>query len=177
MKEGPVHIGPMRRRHLRGVVRIEHDNSSRPWSLGMFLSELRYRETRRYVVAQRGGGVIGFGGLMLVGDDAHITNIAVDEAHRRGGVGSRMLLALARAAVDEGATQMSLEVRVSNKPAQELYRRFGFAPAGVRKNYYAALAEDALVMWASDIDTPAYALRLDAIDAELPADAVVGGVR
>ena len=177
MNGGPVHIGPMRRRHLRGVVRIEQDNSSRPWSLGMFMSELRYRETRRYVVAQRAGAVVGFGGLMLVGDDAHITNIAVDEEHRRSGIASRMLLELARAAVDEGAEQMSLEVRVSNKPAQELYRRFGFAPAGVRKNYYAAIAEDALVMWVNDINTPDYAMRLDAIEAELPADNVLGGVR
>jgi ribosomal-protein-alanine N-acetyltransferase len=177
VNHAPVHIGPMRRRHLRGVVRIEQENSSRPWSLGMFMSELRYRETRRYVVAQRSGLVVGFGGLMLVGDDAHITNIAVDEAHRRSGVASRMLLMLARAAVDEGATQMSLEVRVSNKAAQELYRRFGFVPAGVRKNYYASIAEDALVMWASDINTPAYALRLDAVEATFPADAVMGGVR
>ncbi len=177
MTDLAIHIGPMRRRHLRGVVRIEQANSSRPWSLGMFMSELRARETRRYVVAQRGGSVVGFAGLMLAGDDGHITNLAVDEEHRRNAIASRMLLVLAQAAVDEGATHLSLEVRVSNDAAQALYRRFGFAPAGVRKNYYTDVAEDALVMWASDIATPPYALRLDRIESELPSDTVLEGVR
>lgn len=177
MSDEPIHIGPMRRRHLRGVVRIEQANSSRPWSLGMFMSELRSRETRRYVVAQTSGAVVGFGGLMLNGDDGHITNIAVDDDFRRRSIASQMLLVLARAAVDEGATQLSLEVRVSNAAARALYRRFGFVPAGVRKNYYAALSEDALVMWASDINRPPYARRLDEIETSLPPTAVLEGVR
>ena len=59
---------------------------------------------------------------------------------------------------------------MGNDPAQGLYRRFGFAPVGVRKNYYAETGEDAIIMWVRDIDTPAYAERLDAIEAHLEAN-------
>jgi ribosomal-protein-alanine N-acetyltransferase len=62
-------------------------------------------------------------------------------------------------------SHLTLEVRVSNAPAQELYRRFGFRPAGIRKNYYIETNEDALVMWADDIGTDEYAERLEAIAA------------
>lgn len=172
-----VVIAPMRRRHLRSVVRIEAEASSRAWGIGMFLSELRCRDSRRYVVANVGGSVVGFGGVMFAADDAHITNIAVDPAHRRQAVATRMLLALVRAAVDEGAEHMSLEVRASNTSAQALYRRFGLAPAGARKDYYADPGEDALVMWASDLNTTPYALRLDEIEADLPSETVLEGVR
>jgi ribosomal-protein-alanine N-acetyltransferase len=60
-----------------------------------------------------------------------------------------------------GVRHLSLEVAANNEPAQTLYRRFGFAPVGVRKNYYPVTGEDALVMWAYDIDTPEYAERLE----------------
>lgn len=172
-----VRIGPLRRRHLRSVVRIEQQASPRPWGLGLFLSELRLRDTRRYVVAHDASGVLGFAGLMLAGEDGHITNIAVDEAHRRRRVATRLLLVLAREAVACGAVQMSLEVRTSNTSAQELYRRFGFVPAGVRRNYYAAVGEDALVMWAHDVDHPDFAARLDELEAALPSPTIEEGVR
>jgi ribosomal-protein-alanine N-acetyltransferase len=77
---------------------------------------------------------------------------------------------LARAAPALGVRHLTLEVRVGNDPAQGLYRRFGFAPVGVRKNYYAETGEDAIIMWVRDIDTPAYAERLDAIEAHLEAN-------
>ncbi len=63
-----------------------------------------------------------------------------------------------------GVRHLSLEVAASNEPAQTLYRRFGFAPVGIRKNYYPITGEDALVMWAYDIDTPDYAQRLEELD-------------
>ena len=69
-------------------------------------------------------------------DDGHVTTIAVDPAWQRHGIGTRLLLALCREAVDRGVKALTLEVRAGNEPAQAMYRRFGFAPAGVRKNYY-----------------------------------------
>ena len=77
-------------------------------------------------------------------------------------------VALSRAAIATGATALTLEVRSSNTVAQELYRRFGFAPAGVRKGYYADTGEDALIMWAHDTDGHAFAERLDAIAKAIP---------
>ncbi|MGD9797516.1 MAG: ribosomal protein S18-alanine N-acetyltransferase [Acidimicrobiia bacterium] len=165
---GPhVHIVPMRRRHLRSVLRIESQVYPRPWSLGAFLSEMGQRTSRFYVVAKEGGAVVGFAGLMVTLDEGHVTTIAVDPREQRRGVGARLLLTLSRAAIARGCHGLTLEVRVSNEPAQAMYRRFGYAPAGIRKGYYAETNEDALVMWAHDVDLPAYAERLDAIEAAL----------
>jgi ribosomal-protein-alanine N-acetyltransferase len=168
-----IRVEAMRRRHLRGVLRIEQQVNPRPWSLSLFLSELRYRDSRVYLVARSGIDIVGYGGLMIVAGDGHITNLGVDEAHRRHGVATRLLLVLARRSIAEGAQALTLEVRVSNTGAQALYRRFGFAPAGVRKNYYSDSNEDALIMWAEDIDTPEYRARLLAIERSLPTPTVL----
>lgn len=166
-EELDVVIGPMRRRHLRGVLRIEHQVYPRPWSLGLFMSELSYRGSRAYLAARVGPALVGYAGLMLVPDDGHVTTIAVDPAWHRHKVGTRLLVTLARLAIDRGAQNLTLEVRVGNEPAQALYRRFGFAPAGVRRGYYVETGEDALVMWAHDIHTPDYAARLDRISSDV----------
>lgn len=163
-----VEVTPMRRRHLRSVLRIEAHNPHRPWSLGLFMSELALRSSRIYAVARVDAGVVGFAGAMLTGEDAHVTTIAVDPVWRRLGIATRLMLLLARQAVSRGASNLTLEVRASNTEAQALYRRFGLLPAGVRKNYYSDLEEDAIVMWAHDIDTPQYASRLARIEEQLP---------
>ena len=167
---GRIRIEPMRRRHLRGVMRIEQQANPRPWSLSLFLSELRYTASRAYLVARVGTEVVGYAGLMLVAGDGHITNVGVDPGHRRQGIATRLLLELVRRALEEGAEALTLEVRVTNTGAQELYRHCGFVPAGVRKGYYPATEanEDALSMWATDIDTPAYRARLLEIERSLP---------
>lgn len=162
---GAVRIVPMRRRQLRSVVRIEEECYPRPWSATLFLSELAQRSSRRYSLATLGPLVIGYSGLMLVGNEGHVTTLTVDPAWHRRGVGTLLLLDLARAAVGLGVKDLTLEVRVSNTPAQALYRRFGFAPAGVRRNYYAETGEDAIVMWAHDVDAESYARRLAGIAA------------
>jgi ribosomal-protein-alanine N-acetyltransferase len=168
-----VHLVPMRRRHLRAVLRIEAQVYPRPWSLALFMSELGLRTTRCYIVARVGGTVVGYAGLMLTGDDAHVTTIAVDPAWHRHRIGTRLLLFLARESVRRGSRNLTLEVRVSNEPAQALYRQFGFKPAGIRKNYYQETNEDALVMWAEDIDSPEYADRLRQLEALVPGTTTV----
>ena len=161
-----IRIEPMRRRHLREVVRIEQGAYPKPWSRSVFESELGQVRTgsRSYLVARAGRKVVGYAGLWFVddpdGDQAHVTNVVVDPAHRRERIATRLMLVLADAAIDRGCVAWTLEVRVSSVGAQELYRRFGFAPAGVRKRYYEN-TEDAIVMWCHDMDTRDYASRLE----------------
>jgi ribosomal-protein-alanine N-acetyltransferase len=168
-----VQLVPMRRRHLRSVMRIEVQVYPRPWSLSLFMSELALRSTRVYYVARVEGVVAGYAGLMMTVDDGHITTIAVDPAWHRHKIATRLLLALARQAIVRGATSLTLEVRVGNKAAQELYRQFGFRPCGIRKNYYVETNEDALVMWADDVDSDEYAERLDKIEKSIPGRTIV----
>ena len=179
MDDGVV-ITSMRRRHLRGVVAIEQQTNHRPWSYGLFLGELRMPTSRSYVVAMDRHHVIGFAGLMVIAGEAHITNVAVHPGHWRRHVATRMMLVQFREAIRLGIEDVTLEVRMSNTAAQELYRRFGFAPGGVRPNYYSDLKEDALIMWAHGIDSEAGRRRLDRIEDDLPValvDEVAGHAR
>ena len=168
-----VRLLAMRRRHLRSVLRIEARVYPVPWSMSLFLSELALRSTRAYYVAFVGRQLVGYAGLMMTLDDGHVTTIAVDPAWHRHKVGSRLLLAISREAIRRGATSLTLEVRLANKGAQSLYRRFGFRPVGVRKNYYAETKEDALVMWAEDVAGPEYARLLELIESGIPGTTFV----
>jgi ribosomal-protein-alanine N-acetyltransferase len=156
----------MRTRDLAGVLRIEQASFDVPWSRRLFVEELAQRRSRIYRAAWEGRTVVGFGGLMLVDDEAHVNNIAVDPERVGRGIGRALLSDLARRALERGARHLTLEVRADNEPALALYRRFGFAPVGVRPKYYPG-GEDAIVMWARDVDDTAYQRRLDDIDAEL----------
>ncbi|MGH9292898.1 MAG: ribosomal protein S18-alanine N-acetyltransferase [Acidimicrobiales bacterium] len=168
-----LEIVPMRRRHLKAVVGIEQEVFPSPWSLSLYLSELTMGATRAYIVARLGGEVVGYAGLMLAVGEGHVTTIGVDPSYQRRGIGRLLLHRLASIARERGAEALTLEVRLSNGPAQSLYRQFGFVPAGIRKNYYAEVNEDALVMWAHDVQSAAFASRLAAIAAN--TDNGIGG--
>jgi ribosomal-protein-alanine N-acetyltransferase len=175
MPHPTVHVMPMRRRHLRSVLRIEQQHFPRPWSMSLFLSELALRSTRAYYVARVNGIVVGYAGVMMVGDAGHITTLAIDPAWQRRKIGTRLLLAVVREAIRRGAVNLTLEVRVTNWAGQALYQAFGFCPAGIRKNYYVEFNEDALVMWANDVHTDQYAKRLATIEASIPGTTVFDG--
>ncbi|MDA8038357.1 MAG: ribosomal protein S18-alanine N-acetyltransferase [Actinomycetota bacterium] len=162
-----VEIAPMRRRHVRAVVAIEQQVFPTPWSLGLYLSELAMGPARAYIVAKVGGEVVGYAGLMLAVGEGHVTTIGVAPDWQRRGIGRRLLWSLALAAIERGAEDLTLEVRLSNAGARALYHEFGFAPAGIRKNYYAEVNEDALVMWAHGVQSAEYRARLDQIEARL----------
>lgn len=166
-----ITVTPMRHRHLDAVVRIEGLAQPRPWTLRLFQDELE-RSGRHYVVARTGSTVVGFAGVLMIADDGHVATVAVDPTRQGEKIATRLMLELVRGALDLGANQLTLEVRTSNARAQSLYRRFGFAPAGVRKAYYADNGEDAIVMWAHDVADRAYADRLMAIEASLPSPTV-----
>jgi [ribosomal protein S18]-alanine N-acetyltransferase len=173
LDDGVVSIAPMRRRHVRQIMRIEKQVYPRPWTPTAFVNEIGApRSSRRYIVARLGSRVIGYGGIMYVEDardgapSAHITNIAVDPLLHRSKVGTRLLLSLARLARNNGCRHLSLEVRNTNTAAQSLYHRFGFLQEGVRKRYYEN-TDDALVLWARNINQPAYTERLADLEAEV----------
>jgi len=171
-----VVVTTMRRRHLRGVLRIEHQVYPRPWSIGLYVSELSFGPTRAYLVARVDASVVGYCGLMIVGEDGHITTVAVDPRWHRNHIATRLLVNLVRQAVERGVENLTLEVRMSNHGAQAMYQRFGFVPAGARKGYYADNGEDALVMWSHGIHTPEFAERLAAIEASIDGLTIVEGL-
>ena len=157
----------MRRRHLRGVMAIERQVYARPWSPSLFAAEITNQSDRCYLVARAHKEVVGYGGLVCYGDEAHITNVAVDPMHQRHRVATRLLVELIARSIEMGTRAVSLEVRVTNWRAQRIYARFGFRPVGIRRNYYQEVSEDALIMWTDDVRTEAYRRRLDEIEASL----------
>ncbi len=163
-----LEIAKMRRRHLRGVMAIERQAYARPWSPNLFVAEMTEPSNRNYLVAKIDREVAGYAGLICYGEEAHITNVAVDPMLQGHGVAHRLLLEQVDAATGLGGHAISLEVRITNWRAQRLYGRFGFRPAGIRRNYYAELHEDALIMWTDDIRTPAYRERMQRIASALP---------
>ena len=163
-----LEVTKMRRRHLRGVMAIERQAYSRPWTPNLFVAEMSEPNNRNYLVARIDKDVVGYAGLICYGDEAHITNIAVDPMLRGHGIAQRLLHEQLLVAKEMGGRAVSLEVRVTNWRAQRVYARFGFHPVGIRRNYYAELHEDALIMWTDDIRDAAYHRRLEAIVASLP---------
>ena len=121
-----VAIGPCAGRHLPAVMRIEHGAHPRPWTIGIFNSELAQGDARYYAVLRADGKIAGYGGLMFVADEAHVTNIAIAPSLRRQGLGSRLLAHLAREGSRRHCVAMTLEVRMGNLAAQQMYRNFGF---------------------------------------------------
>jgi [ribosomal protein S18]-alanine N-acetyltransferase len=156
-----VELGPMRRRHVRQVMKIEAQVYPRPWSSALFLQEIVRRSDRVYLVARFDSIVVGYGGLITSGREAHITTIAVDPEFHRLHIGTKLMLGLMDAAIARGAHSVSLEVRRSNYGAQKMYELFGFRPVGLRPGYYVETGEDAIVMFVEGTDSEIYAEKLD----------------
>ena len=156
-----LRIDKLRRRDLRNVLPIENVVFPEPWSVAVFNSELALRHGRRYRAAWDGDRMAGYIGFLIVGDEAHITTIATAPAYQRTGVATALILDGIHALRGSGVKHLSLEVAAGNEPAQSLYRRFGFAPIGVRRNYYPLTGQDAIMMWAYDIDSEVYGRRLE----------------
>jgi ribosomal-protein-alanine N-acetyltransferase len=132
---------------LEAVLRIERGSFPTPWSRAAFQSELVDNTFAVYLVLQLHGRVVAYGGMWLILDEAHVTNVAVDPEFRGHGFGEQMMRGLMTRALQQGARRMTLEVRRSNVVAQNLYRKLGFVQLGVRRGYYTDTHEDALIMW------------------------------
>ncbi|MFZ5944414.1 MAG: ribosomal protein S18-alanine N-acetyltransferase [Bacillota bacterium] len=134
------------------VVEIENVSFTTPWSSYAFSCEVLDNNFAVYFVVtpdQDRDKVIGYGGMWIILDEAHITNIAIAPPYRGRRYGEILMLKLIEKAILRGAERITLEVRKSNKSAQTLYERLGFKEAGLRKGYYVDNNEDAVIMWKS----------------------------
>lgn len=141
-----ISISIMNSDDIAEVLKIEKECFATPWSENAFNMELK-NKLAKYVVARVDGEIIGYGGLWMIIDEGHITNIAVKEEFRGSGAGSAILKHLIDTCKENGISSMTLEVRRGNEPAKALYKKYGFLEAGIRPKYYADDNEDALIMW------------------------------
>lgn len=150
---------------LDSVLRVEESSFTMPWSRASFREELALTDTRYWAVLEADGRLLGFGGIMVLDDEAHLLNLAVAPAFRREGLASALLAHLAVEARSRGASRLTLEVRPSNDAAVALYREAGFITEGIRTGYYPDTHEDALIMWTGDLAGQESSAALDAISA------------
>lgn len=135
-------------RDLDGVMAVEEESFTNPWTRQMLEWDLRNTEVTRVYVARTGTGqVAAFCSCWLVFDELHIHSVAVGRAHRRQGLATTLLRYVLREAASRGAARATLEVRRSNEPALKLYEKLGFFVSGTRPNYYTQPDEDALILW------------------------------
>ncbi len=139
-------VRPMTKRDISRVYEIEVQSFRSPWSKLSLLGEL-HNDVARYYVAEDEGRVIGYGGMWLLFDEAHITNIAIAPERRGEHLGRYLLYGMMEAALARGAEKMTLEVRETNLRAQNLYYSFDFTKQGFRKRYYDDTGEGAYLLW------------------------------
>lgn len=154
---------------VAAVAAIEAVASPDPWTPALFEGELSVLPALRHwlvaCAAADGGEVVGFVGMMFVPDEVgtysegHVMNVAVRADHTRRGIARRLLIEAFADAIARGVAHLTLEVRVSNEPARHLYQQLGFGPVGLRPRYYPD-GEDALILWAHDIQTDEFRRRL-----------------
>ncbi len=145
----------MKLEHIDDVMVIEKSCFSIPWMREAFVEEITKNSYARYIVAMIGKAIVGYAGMWIIIDEAHITNIAVLPAYQGCGIGSRLLEGLISMAGSEDVNKMTLEVRKSNLTAQALYSKYEFVEEGRRREYYADNREDAVIMWRDGITSVA----------------------
>ncbi|MGE5654047.1 MAG: ribosomal protein S18-alanine N-acetyltransferase [Bacillota bacterium] len=159
-------IRPMTVADIDQVLGIEALSFPTPWSRFAFTSELTQNTYAYYMVADVDGAVVAYAGVWVVLEEGHITNVAVHPKFRGQGLGEQMMLAIMGRAKAKGAERVTLEVRVSNDVAHNLYTKLGFVDRGLRKGYYTDTKEDAIIMWKDNLDDiPALGEDEDCVDA------------
>lgn len=123
---------------------------SSPWSESAFSREIQRNPLALYFVGTVEEQVIGYAGLWCIEDEGHITNVAVHPDYRQRGIGELLVSALINHTAEKGIRSHTLEVRVSNYAAIQLYQKMGFEEAGRRKKYYEDTGEDAMIMWRTE---------------------------
>lgn len=144
-----ITILPIDDKYIQDILNISSLSFTVSWSKESFENELSNKYAR-YVVALMGDMVVGFAGMWVIIDEAHITNIAVHPEFRGCGIGSILMEALISICFAEKVEAMTLEVRASNERAKHLYEKHGFIEEGIRKAYYQDNKEDAIIMWKRD---------------------------
>lgn len=162
-------LRPMEARDIPAVVALEAASFETGWSATAFARELTQNAMARYLVLEEGGRLVGFAGLWLMVDEAHVVTVAVDPPERGRGFGKLLVRGLIALAVERDMELATLEVRVSNAAARALYGSFGFYEVGMRHKYYQDNGEDAVIMTTEAFASDAYQRRLARIDATLEA--------
>jgi len=181
----PYLIRSMRWDDVSVVMAIEHESFPLPWSSYTYRHELTENTHSHYIVMQtRAAGpdarswwlrmlrpasppIIGYAGYWLITDEAHISTIAVTTRWRRHGLGELLLLTMIEQALGMDAVMVTLEVRVSNQVAQNLYQKYGFVMTGTRPRYYRDNDEDAYIMTVEAVNGSEYQRRLAEMKAAL----------
>lgn len=132
---------------IEDIYEIERASFSSPWTKEAFLHELTENPYATYLGVELDGRLVGYGGYWLIIDEAHITNIAILPDYRGKKLGEALLRNMLDLIIEQGGIQVSLEVRISNTIAQNLYRKLGFEQSAIRKGYYTDNNEDAIIMW------------------------------
>lgn len=132
---------------IEAVMEIEKATFPTPWSRSAFYNEVVVNQFATYLLLEVGEEIAGYCGVWVIIDEAHITNIALHPDYRGMKLGEALMSKAIQFAKSRGALKMTLEVRVSNTVAQNLYKKLGFVEGGIRKSYYSDNQEDALVMW------------------------------
>ena len=166
-----LRVEPMGLEDVPDVHRIEAASFPMPWPDYAFRQELQTNRLAHYLVVRAGSETVAYGGLWLLVDEAHITTFAVLPEWRRRGIGGWLMVALMDLALRLNARVMTLEVRLSNRPARDLYAHFGFKPVGVRPRYYSDNGEDALIMTTEVVTGPHMTTLLVKMRAKYGEDA------
>ena len=145
-----VSVRRMNEMDIDSVLVVEQQSFTTPWSREGFVNEMK-NELSQYLVLVHEGKIIGYAGMWIIVDEAHVTNVAILGEYRGQKLGEKLMTALIERAKERGALSMTLEVRESNSVAQGLYAKFGFVSRGVRRKYYTDTQEDALVMWCDQL--------------------------
>jgi ribosomal-protein-alanine N-acetyltransferase len=140
----------MRKADVKSVYEIEVLSFRTPWSYRSLMGELK-NDVAHYIVFEKDGEIIGYCGMWVLFEEAHIANIAITPAHRGSGYGKQLLHAAMRVGAAFGAEMMTLEVRETNAVAQRMYDEMDFLQQGRRKRYYSDTGEDALILWNRNI--------------------------
>ncbi len=158
-------VRPMQLEDVDRVGDIEPLCFPLPWPKETYRRDLTSGGVSHYLVCERLGEraepplVVGFGGYWLIQDECHISTIAVHPDYRGLGLGELLLASMIREGMAGGARSSTLEVRVSNTPAQSLYAKYEFRVVGRRRRYYRDNNEDALVMSVESLDSASYRAR------------------
>jgi len=148
-----VSIEPMSPQDVGAVCEIDHLSFPSAWSVDSYLRDLR-NPNSYYVVARLHGEIVGYAGMWVVADEAHISTLAVHPSRRRCGLGRRLLSHLIMAARERKVVKITLEVREANLAARTLYEKFGFRSEGTIPHYYGDTGENAVMMSLNNFPDP-----------------------
>ena len=161
-----VDVRRMRQEDVAAVMLIERECFTIPWRESAYITEISNRSAY-YIVACDGDKIVGYGGMWVIMDEAHITTLGVAKTYRGHKVGEQVLFALIEEAMRHNVRRATLEVRESNVVAQNLYRKYGFQPAAIRRGYYTDNYENAIVMWVDNMSGIAFNARFEELKCHL----------